>query len=135
MGTTQAHNGEEVVGAVFSICVSSEGTVSKKDRIVGDDEKMVKAIEYIERACYGTSAQQMVYHRYYVVLETEKGNVILTEKLMDGTVTWEENPRDLENRTSLARVLHSADCSDQGITVRRMRRHQALLGKRCPSAK
>merc|ERR1712232_651425 len=67
--------------------------------------------------------------------ETEKGNVILTEKLMDGTVTWEENPRDLENRTSLARVLHSADCSDQGITVRRMRRHQALLGKRCPSAK
>merc|ERR1712014_326167 len=96
---------------------------------------MVKATEYIERACYGASAQEMVYHRYYVVLETDKGNVILTEKLMDGTVTWEENPQNLENRTSLARVLHSADCSDQGITVRRMRRHQTLIGKRCPSAK
>merc|ERR1712187_271937 len=49
-------------------------------------------------------------HHSYVVIETNKGNEIVTERLMDGTVTWEENPRDLEDRNSLAKVVRSADC-------------------------
>merc|ERR1712173_375574 len=99
--TIQAHNSEETVGAVFSVRAPKGTMVGKKDRCVDDDEKMVKATEYVERADEGT----VTNHHYYVVLETAKGNVIVTEKLRDGTVTWNENPRDLEDRTSLARVL------------------------------
>jgi len=103
--TTQAHGAKEVVGAVFSVRSASQG-----ERRAEAQELLVKATQYVERA----GASQC---RYYVVLESEQGHAILTEKLADGSVAWEENPQDLEDRNSLAKVLRSADCRGAAVSV------------------
>merc|ERR1712061_472751 len=41
-----------------------------------------------------------------------------------GTVTWEENPTDLEDRNSLAKVIRSADCQNMGSTIHEMKSYQ-----------
>merc|ERR1712079_10183 len=56
--------------------------------------------------------------RYYIVLENETGDVIVTEKLQDGMVTWSENPKNLETRNSLAKVFSCTDSRNANITVR-----------------
>ena len=38
------------------------------------------------------------HRRYFTVLETEEGHKITTERLQDGSVLWEENPSNLEDR-------------------------------------
>merc|ERR1711865_148538 len=42
---------------------------------------------------------------YYVVLETEDGSKIVTEQLANGRTTWQENPEDLDYRSSFAKVI------------------------------
>jgi len=59
-----------------------------------------------------------------VVLETEAGHSIVTEKLPDGMATWQEDPKDLEDRNSLAKVLRSADCGHAGVLVRDLKAFQ-----------
>merc|ERR1719245_1645970 len=44
---------------------------------------------------------------------------------MDGTVKWEGNPTDLEDRNSLAKVVRSADCQSMDITVHDMKNFQS----------
>merc|ERR1712183_482843 len=44
--------------------------------------------------------------------------------------TWQENPADLHERSALAKVLRSADCTFSGTTAQDMRRHCDLVGKR-----
>merc|ERR1719401_901549 len=36
--------------------------------------------------------------------------MIVTEKCADGTIVWEENPEDLEDRNSLAKFIQSCSC-------------------------
>merc|ERR1719401_3093317 len=36
--------------------------------------------------------------------------MIVTEKCADGTIVWEENPEDLEDRNSLAKFIRSCSC-------------------------
>jgi len=92
--TTQEHGGKEEVGVVFS----RSQTVMVAQAMQGsiDEERLVEATEYVEEGPH-----------YYVVLETAKGNVIVTEKLEGGELAWVENPLDLEDRNSLAKVLRS----------------------------
>jgi len=103
-------DGEESVGAVFSIRPSR--TCLAVARSVGhltEHDKVVKVTEYVMRGSSATIAR-----RSYVVLETESGHAIVTEKLGDGSVTWEEMTGDLELRNSLAKVVRSAVCSGKG---------------------
>merc|ERR1711904_262625 len=79
------------------------------------DERVVKAVEYVERD-HQTTAPTTLYRRYYVVYSTDMGNSFVTEKLVDGTVTWEENPNNLYDRNSLAKVYRSTECTS--LTVR-----------------
>merc|ERR1740117_2379939 len=111
--TTQKPSGEEIIGAVFSIKVPTEAC-QQQDRSAIEREQVLKATEYVERAptCSG--------HQFYVVLETEQGNVIVSAGLEDGTMVFQENPKDLEDRNSLAKVIRSADCSNASITVKDM---------------
>jgi len=99
--TTQAHDGEEVVGAAFS--VRSPAQVA--GRSIADGQQIVKATQYIERVGKTAGACHT-----YVVLETEEGNMIMTELLEGQRPTFQENPADLEDRSSLAKVLRSAEC-------------------------
>lgn len=103
--TTQAQDAKELVGAVFSARAAAQGESRAEAQ-----EQILKATQYVERV--GSSQC-----RYYVVLESEQGHAILTEKLADGSVAWEENPQDLEDRNSLAKVLRSADCRGAGVSV------------------
>jgi len=118
--TTQTSEGDEEIGVVFSIRASAQGAAEdrKQDRCVKDAEKVVKVTEYVERV------NELHWHSY-LVLETDQGNVIVTEQLKDGRVTWEENPRDLEDRNSLAKVIRSASRSNSGVFVQDMKAHRA----------
>jgi len=101
-------NGTEEIGAVFSVNGASrekaDAPAAQVREPVDETEKVDKVTVCVEgdpqdpdpRAC-----------RYFMLAETEKGNIIVSEKLRDGTVTWEENPRFAEDRRSLARVLRS----------------------------
>merc|ERR1712039_221648 len=59
-----------------------------------------------------------------IVLHADNGHKILTERLRDGSVTWEEDPEDLEDRNSLAKVTRSIECSGAGISVECLERYK-----------
>ena len=54
---------------------------------------------------------------YYTVLETKQGSIIVTEILENGEVSWLQNPNNLEDRNSLAKLLFQVDCKE-GVSVR-----------------
>lgn len=111
--TTQEPSGAEIVGMVLSChapIVSMEG---KQVRSVQENERVVKVTEYVKNT----------WTCYFVVLRTEAGNVVVTELLENGAMTWEENPEDLDYRTSLSKSLRSVDCA-MGVTLRDVKRNQ-----------
>jgi len=122
--TTQEQDGAETIGAVFSVH-DSMCYAMMKDLKVSGLHRVVKVTEYVE----GVHETEQLRRRYYVVLETELGAKIVTEKLDDGTVAWKESPADLDVRNSLARVLCSADCSTMAITVKHMKSYQLVKAK------
>merc|ERR1719215_1235528 len=76
-----------------------------------DHEKIVKATEYVEHTKVGALVKS------YVVLDTEAGNSMVIEKAAVGVAPWTENPSDLDDRNSLAKVIRSKDCRNSGKTV------------------
>jgi len=114
--TTQEHDGEEHVVAVFSVRLSSAARTL--ERHVEPCEKIVKVSEYVEKSRLGVLAPGVArprdpMHTYYVVLETSGGHTIASEKLADGRLTWEENPADLDDRNSLAKVVRAMTLDDK----------------------
>mmetsp|Transcript_71949 Transcript_71949/g.232792 ORF Transcript_71949/g.232792 Transcript_71949/m.232792 type:complete len:363 (-) Transcript_71949:158-1246(-) len=104
--TTQ-DEGFETIGAVFS---RTSMDAPQKQHDVKENEKIVKATEYVERSGKG--------HRCYVVLETEHKNSIVAEEIANGTVEQQANPKDLEDRISLAKVLRTMECSGSKLTFK-----------------
>merc|ERR1712050_377462 len=88
-----------------------------RGQTAGEQEQVVKVAEYVERA------EDLLGHSY-VVLETDQGNTIITEKLRSGAVTWEVNPAGLEARNSLAKVIRYDDCGDASIAVWQLKNYQ-----------
>jgi len=109
--TTQEPSSEEVIGAVFSTSLP-QIPASKTN----GGQHIVHATEYVEMANDG--------RRSFVVLGTEQEGFIVTERLVDGTTTWEENPSDLEDRKALAKVVREADCSDNCVPIFSMQNFQ-----------
>merc|ERR1712004_438358 len=93
---------EPVIGAVFSVHAPTDS-----EQPISEHEQIVKATEYVERVD--------LEFQVYTKLETDQKNILVVEELEDGTLRFEENPSNLEDRTSLAKVLRTAECS--GITV------------------
>merc|ERR1711972_244650 len=83
------------------------------------------ATQYVEKAATGR-----LRCRYYVVFESESGCKVVTEMLAKGTVAWKANPKDVEDRNSLAKVICSTDCSNVGATVGAVRGCLAVDGRR-----
>jgi len=118
---TQGHDGKKVIGAVFSTSpLAHSFSANMRRPSPKPDDKIVKVTEYVEKSQKGALACQ-----YYVVFCTESGNMILTEKLADGTVAWKEDPPGLEDRNSLAKVICSAACNNPGITVFSLKCYEA----------
>jgi len=121
--TTQEHDGAETIGAVFSTGASVQAS------IVGS-ERVVKVTEYVAapaRTASGQAAPDRPRHCYYVVLETASGNVVLTERLLNGAVAWAELPECLDDRNARARVIGSVDCRRANITVQDLRSYAVAV--------
>jgi hypothetical protein len=129
--TTQELGAKEVVGAVFSIrnptSCSGKEEGQRSLEAIAPQEKIVHASEFVERA-FVPGGKSSALRRYYVVLETENGHTILMERLPDGKVTWEEDPEDLEDRNSLAKVTRASAC-EPGVVVQDLRTYQATVAK------
>eukprot|EP00747_Dinoflagellata_sp_TGD_P123293 gnl/TRDRNA2_/TRDRNA2_173791_c1_seq3.p1 gnl/TRDRNA2_/TRDRNA2_173791_c1~~gnl/TRDRNA2_/TRDRNA2_173791_c1_seq3.p1 ORF type:complete len:359 (-),score=80.07 gnl/TRDRNA2_/TRDRNA2_173791_c1_seq3:57-1043(-) len=125
--TTQKPNDKEIIGVVFSLSPSVHA--STQTRSVNEKERVVKATEYVERA------NRSAGYQFYTVLETEYGNMIASAALEDGSMSWEENPKDLEDHNSLAKVLRSADCSHASITVGEMEDGSVNWQQLCTTAR
>jgi len=103
--TVQEHSKQEILGAVFSIRTAAQAT--SEERRIGEGEKIVKATEYVKFLSQGEAGSEL---SYYVVMKSDQDNEVVTEKFADGTATWEENPVDLEDRNSLAKVIRAVEC-------------------------
>lgn len=117
--TVQDYEGEETIAIVFSINTSSQRKIDKIQESLMGHEKLVKVTEFVEKSPEqapgspsGTSSCQ-----YYTVVETVTGNVIVAEKLRDGTATLTHNPKDLNFRISLAKTICTKDCGSIATTV------------------
>lgn len=119
--TTQDLNGAEEVGVVFSTnAPKSKDKQEESWSTIAKTDKIVKVVEYVERVLLDCPAEAPEARRFYTVLETSQGDLILTEKLTDHMV-WAENPSDLEYRNSLAKVVRVADCRGANVTVAEMK--------------
>lgn len=127
--TTQEMGSEEVVGAVFSIRspTSTSGKQESQKEAIPAEERIVHATEFVERA-FVDSGKLSAHRRYYLVLETANGHMILTERLPNGRVTWEENPEELEDRNSLAKVTRASACQP-GVVVQDLKTYQSTVAK------
>merc|ERR1712079_406630 len=97
---------EPIIGAVFSVHAPTE---SKQP--ISEQEQIVKATEYVERVD--------LEFQVYTKLETDQKNILVVEELEGGTLRFEENPSNLEDRTSLAKVLRTAECSGMTLAAAR----------------
>lgn len=116
--TTQSHDGEEIVGEVFSMCaLTSASPTGSEPRAILGSEKISKVTMYVENAMHSTADSELLDCHYYVVIETVTGNSIVTEKLRDGSVVFNENPADVDDRNFLAKAIDMKDCSESGVIV------------------
>lgn len=125
--TSQARDGMLVVGGVYSFRSSAHRVA---EPIASWNDRVVKVSEYVEVAEGGGVANQGFVHKYFSVLQTDRGAKIVTEHT-GHTVTWEENVVGLEDRISLAKVIRSADCSQSGAVVQDLANHRAKSLQQC----
>jgi len=111
--TIQDADAKEMVGAVFSKSRPTQCRAESAplERTKASD-KIMKVTMYVEKVRRMSSSLH-----YYVVVETEKSDFLVAEMNPDGSVTWKENPVDLDVRNSLAKAFRSADCRDVGVTI------------------
>jgi len=124
--TVQDHGGRETLGAFFTSPIHDLSTREASTPVaVREGEYVVKVTEYVEAVpveLHSTSAKPVdgtpLPWRYYMVLETENGNVTVTEKLEDGREVRMQNPEGLEARCISAKVVSCADCRGTNVTLR-----------------
>eukprot|EP00437_Effrenium_voratum_P004103 CAMPEP_0181423022 /NCGR_PEP_ID=MMETSP1110-20121109/13915_1 /TAXON_ID=174948 /ORGANISM="Symbiodinium sp., Strain CCMP421" /LENGTH=947 /DNA_ID=CAMNT_0023546137 /DNA_START=96 /DNA_END=2939 /DNA_ORIENTATION=- len=103
--TVREREGEESICVIFSSGSASWETKSVKPSEVLEKERVSKCKIYVE------AAEDVSCH-YYVVLETQNGTAVVTDVSKSGTVSWLPNPRSLEDRNSLAKLLFQSDAKD-----------------------
>jgi hypothetical protein len=102
--TTQELGEQEAIGAVFSIHFPT--LKSSPHRSIKEGEAITKVTEFVEaNGVYNARPET----HYYVVIETSGGNKLVTELMPSGSVGWCENPDELDDRNSLARVTRTTD--------------------------
>jgi hypothetical protein len=129
---TQKMGDVDEIGAVFSVRARQGGNESL--RRCAPQEKIVKAIQYVERAAGSASqCRQKSNRQYFLVLETEKGHRVVTERIADGSATWEEDPEDLDDRISLAKAVGSRK-SKREVLIQDLQQHRITASKLEPAS-
>jgi len=114
--TIQDAEGLEEVCVVFSSGSASWQPQSSKSEGLLAKEMLSKCrifVETLEREAQMDHSPR----NYYTVLETKQGSIIVTELREDGEVSWVQNPNNLEDRNSLAKLLFQVDCKE-GVSVK-----------------
>ncbi|CAE6924796.1 unnamed protein product [Symbiodinium sp. CCMP2592] len=106
----------EMVHVVFSSRAASWETKGSKAQDVLGKEKLSRCRVYVE------AMEHEACNNYYIVLETTEKTVIVTERMSDGSLCWLQNPHNLEDRNSLAKLLFTADCKE-GMRMSEVRQH------------
>ncbi|CAE7326460.1 unnamed protein product [Symbiodinium necroappetens] len=114
--TIQEVGEAEMVHVVFSSRAASWETKGSKAQDVLGKEKLSRCRVYVE------AMEHEACNNYYIVLETIEKTVIVTERMSDGSLCWLQNPHNLEDRNSLAKLLFTADCKE-GMRMSEVRRH------------
>lgn len=137
--TTQAHDGVEAIGAVYTRGPPLRGRAGAPAAASagrGDEEegaRIVKMVEYIERApgraaeplATSRSAVALTACRTFVVLETCSGARVVLERNSEGSVLLVEDPPDLEARCLQAKVASSTACHPSGRRLGELKQHLA----------
>jgi len=126
--TVQEFSKEEVIGAVFSR--SNVNLVSGAvKQALQDGERLIMAKLYVEAIdVQDRNSDKAPRHldkcHYFFVLETNRANMMVTEKAADGSTSWVVNPRNIEDRISLSKLVKQRDCNTQ-VTVQQLQNLQS----------
>merc|ERR1712232_868090 len=121
--TTQVSSEQEAIGAVFTVGSPGEQAGQSTGSQNLNSMKVLKVTEYVEMATDAVTGFEAL--RSFVVFGMEDGRLILTERLPNGVVTWQENPTDLESRSAIAKVVRSSDCNKHSIALGSIKDFQA----------
>lgn len=114
--TIQEVEEPEMVHVVFSSRAVSWETKGSKTQDVLGKETLSRCRVYVE------AMEHEACNNYYVVLETIEKTVVVSERASDGSLCWLQNPHNLEDRNSLAKLLFTADCKE-GLRMCDVRKH------------
>ena len=107
---------------VFSSGAASWEAKSSKAEGTLEKEKVLKCKMYVEAVDEAGRAAC----NFYLVLETHAKSILVTELSRTGAVSWLQNPRSLEDRNSLAKLLFQADCKEN-VYVQDVKKFQETL--------
>jgi len=140
--TIQEPDSTESIAVVFSARAPSWGLSPQKAmQQAPDHEKICRGRLYLEaidaesarRLDAKWSSKRSDYCHYYVVLETEGNNMLVTEKLADGSTFIVMNPDSIEDRNSMAKLVATADdCAELNIDLAKIKQIQINNNKKLP---
>lgn len=123
--TTQERFAEEQIGVVYSSRAPTWNLAATSQEL-SEREKVVECKVFLE-AAEGDVVGKQPHHLYMVCITANK-NVIVTEKLANGSTFFLVNPKSLEDRNSLAKQLFKSDCVEQA-TVKDVKTQQTNFNK------
>lgn len=123
--TTQERFAEEQIGVVYSSRAPTWNLAATSQEL-SEREKVVECKVFLE-AAEGDVVGTQPHHLYMVCITANK-NVIVTEKLANGSTIFLVNPKSLEDRNSLAKQLFKSDCVEQA-TVKDVKTQQTNFNK------
>lgn len=123
--TTQERFAEEQIGVVYSSRAPTWNLAATSQEL-SEREKVVECKVFLE-AAEGYVVGKQPHHLYMVCITANK-NVIVTEKLANGSTIFLVNPKSLEDRNSLAKQLFKSDCVEQA-TVKDVKTQQTNFNK------
>lgn len=123
--TTQERFAEEQIGVVYSSRAPTWNLAATSQEL-SEREKVVECKVFLE-AAEGYVVGKQPHHLYMVCITANK-NVIVTEKLANGSTFFLVNPKSLEDRNSLAKQLFKSDCVEQA-TVKDVKTQQTNFNK------
>jgi len=114
----------EVVGAVFARRTAGWTPSKYRMQSLPDRELLVQGRVYIEedQETMDCTTKGKDKCHYYVVLETNRGNIIVTEKLTNGSTSLVVSPDNIEDRNSLARLLFTVEPGRSFVSVHDLKR-------------
>jgi len=123
--TVQEVGEEEFIG-----CVLCSGP--SNGQVKTEDDCTVKRVTlFVEHA--DSTRQSDTSRQYFVLLETQEGTTVLTDKLANGLTTWTSNPTEFQRRATRAKVLRSEELTSK-LTLKDIRKVKVAASASAPAS-